>query len=259
MLQLYFGNYMLMLLVFARMSGALLFNPLFGKRNVPVIAKIGLAMLASILLTPSLQVPPPVFSSTVSFMMSLLKEMLVGYTLGFLMNMFFSWVLMAGELIDMEIGLGMAKMYDPLSNVSMPAAGTMFNLMFTLIFFSSNGHLTLIRILASSCQLFPPGPALLDFQAGSYLALMLSDIVVLALKLAMPVLATELLTEAGMGVLMRIVPQINVFAASLQVKVAIGLVIIILALPAASRLMDDTITQMYQRMQESLAVMLSGT
>jgi flagellar biosynthetic protein FliR len=67
------------------------------------------------------------------------------------------------------------------------------------------------------------------------------------------------LTEAGMGVLMRIVPQINVFAASLQVKVAIGLVIIILALPAVSRLMDDTMAQLYQRMQESFAVMLSGS
>ncbi len=258
MLQLSFGNYMLLLLVFARMSGALLFNPFFGKRNVPAIAKIGLAMLASILLTPVLQVPAPVFSSMIAFMLSLLKEMLVGYALGLLMNLFLSWVLMAGEVIDMEIGLGMAKMYDPVSSVSMPAAGTMFNLMITLIFFFSNGHLTLIRILASSCQLFPPGPAFFDFQAGSYLALMLGNMVVLALKLAMPVVATELLTEAGLGVLMRIVPQINVFAASLQVKVAIGLVIIILALPAASRLMDDTFAQLFGKVQESLAVMLSG-
>jgi flagellar biosynthetic protein FliR len=240
------------------MTGALLFNPFFGKRNVPAIAKIGLALLASLLLTPVLQVPPLVFSSTVSFMLSLLKELLVGFALGFLMNLFLNWVLIAGEVIDMEIGLGMAKMYDPLSSVSMPVAGTMFNLMITLIFFFSNGHLTLIRILASSCQLFPPGSAFIDFQAGSYLALLLGDMIVLALKLAMPVVATELLTEAGMGVLMRIVPQINVFAASLQVKLAIGLVIIILALPAASRLMDDTMTQMYQRMQESLSVMLSG-
>jgi flagellar biosynthesis protein FliR len=258
MLQLSFGNYILLLLVFARMSGALLFNPFFGRRNVPAIAKIGLAMLASILLTPVLQVPVPVFSSTVSLMLSLLKEMLVGFALGFLMNLFLSWVVIAGEVMDMEIGLGMARMYDPLSNVSMPIAGTMFNLMITLVFFSSNGHLTLIRIIASSCQLFPPGPAFFDFQAGSYLALMFGDMVVLALKLAMPVIATELLTEAGMGVLMRIVPQINVFVASLQVKIAIGLAIIIVALPAASRLMDDTLMQMYQRMQESLAVMLSG-
>jgi flagellar biosynthetic protein FliR len=258
MLQLSYGNYILLLLVFARMSGALLFNPFFGKRYVPAIAKIGLAMLASILLTPVLQIPAPVFSSTITLVLSLLKEMLVGYALGFLMNLFLSWVLIAGEAMDMEIGLGMARMYDPLSNVSMPIAGTMFNLMITLVFFFSNGHLTLIRIVASSCQLFPPGPAFFDFQAGSYLALMFGDMVVLALKLAMPVIATELLTEAGLGVLMRIVPQINVFVASLQVKIAIGFLIIVMALPAVSRLMDDTLMQMYQRMQESLAVMLSG-
>lgn len=258
MLRINFSNFMLLLLVFARMSGALLFHPFFGRRNVPAIAKIGLALLAAILLTPVLQLPSPVFSSTISLMLSFLKEMLVGYALGFLMNLFLSFVLMAGEAIDMEIGLSMGRIYDPQSNVSMPATGTVFHLMLTLFFFSSNGHLTLIRILANSCRLFPPGPAFFDFQAGSYLALMLGDMLVLALKLAMPVIATELLTEAGMGVLMRVVPQINVFVAGLQVKLAIGLVIIILALPAASRLMDDTLAQMYEKLQESLAVMLSG-
>ena len=155
MLQINFSNYMLLLLVFARMSGALLFHPLLGRRNVPAIAKIGLALLASILLTPVLTVPPPVFTSTISFMLSVLKEMVVGYVLGFVMNLFLSFVLMAGEVMDMEIGLGMGKIYDPQSSVSMPVTGTVFNLMITLIFFFSNGHLTLIRILANSCQVFP--------------------------------------------------------------------------------------------------------
>ncbi len=259
MLRIGFDNYMLLLLVFARMSGALLFHPFLGRRNVPVIVKVGLALLASILITPVLTVPSPVFASTISFVLSLLKEMLVGYALGFLMNLFMSFVLMAGEAMDMELGLGMGRIYDPQSNVSMPATGTVFHLMLTLFFFSSNGHLTLIRLLGSSCHLFPPGPAFFDFNAGSYLALILGDMLLLALKLAMPVLATELLTEAGMGVLMRIVPQINMFVAGLQVKLAIGLAIVILALPATSRLMDDALTQMFSKLQESLAVMLSGT
>ena len=258
MLQIGFGNYMLFLMVFARLMGALLFHPFLGRRNVPTIAKIGLAMLTALLLTPVLKVPVPVFSTTLSLMLSFLKEMAVGYALGLLMNLFLSWVLMAGEAMDMEMGLGMGRIYDPQSNVSMPATGTVFHLMLTLIFFSSNGHLTLIRILAGSCQLFPPGPAFFDFQAGSSLALLLKDMLLLALKLAMPVFAIELLTEAGMGVLMRIVPQINMFVAGLQVKLFVGLAIIILALPAASRLMDDTLAQMYQKLQESLAVMLSG-
>lgn len=258
MLQFSFDNYVLVLLVFARMSGALLFHPFLGRRNVPVIAKIGLAMLASILLTPVLQVPAPVFSSSVSFMLSVLKEMAVGYALGLVMNLFLSWVLMAGEAIDMELGLGMGRIYDPQSNVSMPATGSLFNLMITLIFFASNGHLTLLRILANSCQLFPPGPSVINLQEGSFVALILGDMLVLMLKLAMPVIATELLTEAGMGVLMRVVPQINVFVAGLQVKLLVGLAIIIVALPAVSRLMDDTLTQMYKKLQESLAIMLTG-
>ncbi len=258
MLQIGFGNYMLFLLVFARMMGALLFHPFFGRKNVPVIVKMGLAMLTAILLTPVMKVPAPVFPSTVSLMLSFLKEMAVGYVLGFVMNLFLSWVLMAGEAMDMEMGLGMGRIYDPQSNVSMPATGTVFHLMLTLIFFSSNGHLTLVRIVSSSCRLFPPGPAFFDFQVGSYLALMLGDMLVLALKLAMPVFAIELLTEAGMGVLMRVVPQINMFVAGLQVKLFVGLAIIILALPAVSRVMDATLTQMFGKLQESLAVMLSG-
>ena len=258
MLRIEFGNFLLFLLVFARMSSALLFHPFFGRRNVPAITKIGLALLAAVLLTPVLRVAQPVFPTTVSLMLALLKEMLVGYALGFLMNLFMTWVLMAGEVVDMELGLSMGRAFDPQSSMSMSASGMLFNLMLTLIFFTSNGHLTLIRILASSCQLFPPGTEFFNLQAGSHLALMLGDMVVLMLKLAMPVLAIELLTEAGMGVLMRIVPQVNVFVAGLQVKIVVGLLIIILALPAAAKLMDASLAQMYTKIQESMAALLAG-
>ncbi len=259
MLTIEFSNFMLFLLVFARISSALLFHPFFGRRNVPAIAKIGLALLTAVLLTPVLRVPQPVFTTTISLLLAFLKEMMVGYTMGLLMHLFMTWVLMTGEVVDMELGLSMGRAFDPQSNMSMSASGMVFNLMITLIFFTSNGHLTLIRILASSCQLFPPGTAFFNHQAGSYLALMLGDMLLLMLKLAMPVLAIELLTEAGMGVLMRIVPQVNVFVAGLQVKIVVGLAITILALPAASKLMDTTLTHMYTKIQDTTAILLSGS
>jgi flagellar biosynthetic protein FliR len=251
-------RYLLFLLVFARMSGALLFHPFLGRRSVPTIVKVGLALLTAILLTPVLQVKEPVFPSTLAFMLSLGKEMLLGYAVGFIMNLFVSWVLMAGEAVDMELGVGMGRIYDPQSGSNMSLSGSMFQLMLTLCFFVSNGHLTLIRIMSTSCQLFPPGPALFDFEAGNYIALLMADVLVLALKLAMPVFAIELLAEAGMGVLMRIVPQINVFVAGLQVKLAIGLLVIILVLPAVAKLMDASIAQMYEKLQQTLVVMHSG-
>lgn len=258
MITIQFERYLLFLLVFARMSGALLFHPFLGRKNVPAIAKIGLALLASLLLTPVLQVETPAFSSTLSFMLSLVKEMLLGYAVGLVMNLFVSWVLMAGEAIDMELGVGMGRIYDPQSGSNLSLSGNMFQLMLSLCFFVSNGHLTLIRIMSASCQLFPPGPAFFNFEAGHYIALLIADVLVLALKLAMPVFAIELLAEAGMGVLMRIVPQINVFVAGLQVKLAVGLMVIILVLPAVAKLMDASIAQMYEKLQESMVIMHSG-
>ena len=251
-----FDSYLLFLLVFTRMTGALLFHPLLGRRNVPTIVKIGLALLTALVVTPMLPVRVPEFGSTLSFMLCLMKEMLIGYTIGFITNLFVSWVLTAGEIMDMQMGLGMSKLYDPQSNVSMPISGTLFNIMITLIFFTSNGHLTLIRIVSESCRLFPPGPGLVDFQAGSTIGLLLGDLILLALKLAMPVFAIELLSEAGLGVLMRLVPQINVFVVGLQIKLVVGIAIIILALPAISRLMDSSLVMLYEKLQESMELML---
>jgi flagellar biosynthetic protein FliR len=157
----------------------------------------------------------------------------------------------------MEMGTSVSKIYDPQSGVSMPVTGTALNIMLVLIFFSTNGHLTLIKIVATSLQMFPPGPQMVGFAVGQYITMMLGDMIVLALKLAMPVLAIELLSEAGLGVLMRIVPQINVFVVGIQIKMGIGLAVVVLALPAISRLIDFSLGQMFEAMQKGIQIMLT--
>ncbi len=89
--------------------------------------------------------------------------------------------------------------------------------------------------------------------------LLFGDILILALKLAIPVIAIELLAESGLGVLMRIVPHINVFAVGLQVKLAVGLGIIILTIPLTSRVLDTSITLMFERIEEGVSKMLSSS
>ncbi len=251
-----YDAYLLFLLVLTRMTGALLLNPILGRRNVPAMVKISLALMLAIVVTPTLTAPAPSFPTPLSFMLALIREMLIGYALGLVMNLFISWVLVAGEAMDMEMGTSVSKIYDPASGASLPLTGTALNVMLTLIFFASNSHLTLIRIMAQSLQMFPPGPRMIAADVGQTIAMMLGNILILSLKLAMPVLAIELLSEAGMGALMRIVPQINVFVVGLQIKLGIGLLIVVLALPAISRLMDLALTEMFQQLQKSLAVML---
>ena len=89
-----------------------------------------------------------------------------------------------------------------------------------------------------------------------HIADMMGQMLLLMLKLSMPVLAVELLSEAGLGVLMRIAPQINVFVVGLQLKLLIGLAVVVLAMPSVTRLMDATIVQMLCYMRSGIALRL---
>lgn len=253
------NNYILFLLAITRISGAFLFNPLLGKKNVPALVKIGLAIVIAIGIFPSLDQANPEIYSFIHFIMIVMKELLVGFGIGMLMQMFMSIALIAGESIDMQLGLGMGKVYDPQSNISMALTGSVYNTIFSLMFFASNGHLTLIKIITESCQLFPLGNDFFNLKFGSYAVLLFGDILILGLKLAIPLIAIEFLTEAGLGVLMRIVPHINIFAVGLQVKLAVGLSVIILTLPIASRVLDTSMTYMFERIEEGVSKMLSSS
>ncbi|NCA68193.1 MAG: type III secretion protein, partial [Clostridia bacterium] len=116
------------LLVVTRITGALLFNPFFGKKNIPAIAKIGLAITVAVGMVPTLENPELAINSIIMFVLVILKELSVGLIIGFIMQLVISMVLIAGEAIDMQLGLGMGKVYDPQSNSSAALTGTMYNL-----------------------------------------------------------------------------------------------------------------------------------
>lgn len=250
-----FARYYLFLMVFARMTGMFLTNQLLGKRNIPVYMKMGLSLLLAVIVTPTLTDVSIQFRGLFDFLFVIAKELLVGFVISFIMQMFLSFFLMAGEMVDMQLGVGMSKIYDPQSNVSMPLTGTIFNLLFVLLFFSQNGHLLLIKMLVLSFDILPVGPNLLNFQFGAAVVQIFSSILLLALKLALPLLAVELLTEAGMGVLMKTVPQINVFVVGLQIKLIVGLIVIVLLLPGITTMMDSTMNGMYEAMKQVLTQM----
>ncbi|HBR31058.1 MAG TPA: flagellar biosynthetic protein FliR [Clostridiales bacterium] len=259
MISEYGDSYIVFLFALTRISGAFLFNPLLSKRSVPATVKIGLAIVIAIGIFPTMKNAEPEITSYLHFIVIILKELLVGFGIGMIMQMFMSIAMIAGESIDIQLGIGMGRIYDPQSNVSMALTGSVYNILFTLIFFASNGHLTLIKIITQSCLLFPLGNDFFNFSFGSYLVLLFGDILILALKLAIPVIAIELLAESGLGVLMRIVPHINVFAVGLQVKLAVGLGIIILTIPLTSRVLDTSITLMFERIEEGVSKMLSSS
>lgn len=190
-------------LIFMRMSGFLLFNPLLGRSNLPAMVKTGMALVLSILVfgTAGTGVPQP--DTLVELAFRLLLELGIGLVLGFVMRVVFSVVQIGGEVIDTQMGMTMAQIYDASSQANLSVTASLLNILLILDFFAENGHYTLMRLLTTSGELVPYGAAALGDGVYAYVIELFLACMLLAVKLAMPILAAELLGEVGMGVLMK--------------------------------------------------------
>lgn len=217
-------------LIFMRMSGFLLFNPLLGRSNLPAMVKTGMALVLSILVfgTAGTGVPQP--DTLVELAFRLLLELGIGLVLGFVMRVVFSVVQIGGEVIDTQMGMTMAQIYDASSQANLSVTASLLNILLILDFFAENGHYTLMRLLTTSGELVPYGAAALGDGVYAYVIELFLACMLLAVKLAIPILAAELLGEVGMGVLMKAIPQINAFVINIELKVIIGLLLFFLLL-----------------------------
>ena len=102
----------LFFLIMSRMSGFILFNPLFGRQSVPGIVKSGLIMLLSVMTYTMTSYTPAVPDSIVELAVRLILEMALGYLVGIVMNLFFYIPLLGGETIDIQMGMSMGRTYD---------------------------------------------------------------------------------------------------------------------------------------------------
>jgi flagellar biosynthetic protein FliR len=251
------SEFILFLLVFARISGAILLNPVLGRKNIPVLVKVGISLATSLCVFPSLESAETGIDTTFQFIFAVLKELFIGYSISYIMQLVMSYILTAGEMIDMQLGLSMSKIYDPSSNLSMALSGTIYNLLFTMLFFLADGHLTLIRLICETCRIFKVGIGFINFEAAGYIVLIFGDILLLSAKLALPIIAAELLTEAGFGYLMRSVPQINMFMMGLQIKLGVGLLVLLISIPTVLKLMDSSMTYMFEKINIGISNLLT--
>ena len=245
----------LFLLITARMTGCVAFNPLLGRRGVPSLVKAGLILLltVSVFSITTVQVEAP--STLLGLALMFLMELFLGYVLGLVINLFFYIPVMAGSVIDMQMGLSMASTYDPASGIQVTATSTLLNVLMSLLFFAANGHHTLIRIFLVSGRVVPFGAVALGENFYEAMIQIFLDCTLLGVKLAMPILAAELMGQVGMGILMKAIPQINVFAINIELKVIIGLVLIMLMLFPFSQFLLEAETQMLITLQRILPLM----
>jgi len=220
------------LLVF-RMGGLVLSSPIFGRVNVPIIAKIGLLISLSYLMFAIFPQSVAIqYTTLFGFALLCAGELLLGMALAYVLNVFFSLVAFtAGQLIDMQIGFGIVNVFDIQNNTQVPMMGNLLNIMFILLFFVVNGHLRLIEILYLTVERMPIGTLVVSPLIGITALEIFTRAFMLGAMMALPIIASGLTIEIAFGMLMRAVPQIHMFIVGIPLKMLVGIVLFIITLP----------------------------
>lgn len=240
------GALTLFLYITARTSGFVLFNPLLGRQNIPGTFRAGfiLVMSAFTYSVTGGEVPEPV--GLPAFAAAVLLELALGFVLGMVVSFFFYIPQLAGHTIDTQMGMTMSQIYDAGSQANLSVTGVLLNTLMMLLFFAANGHHTFLRIMMTSGEIVPYGAVAIGSQAAQAMLTLFAECTILAVKLCMPILAAEMIGQLGMGVLMKVIPQINVFSINIELKVIIGLVLLLTLITPFSEFLLDLERDMLQ-------------
>ncbi|OUM97968.1 MAG: flagellar biosynthetic protein FliR [Firmicutes bacterium ZCTH02-B6] len=218
------------LFILMRCGALLLALPLFGGPGVPPHVKIGLGALTALLLGPTVQ-PVPGVETVGELLVLVAQEIFIGLSMGFVVALTFYALQVAGHLMDVPIGFGMVNVLDPQFGGQIPILGQFSQALATLIFFTINGHHAVLRALAASYQLIPMGRAAWQGTFAAVIVDAVGGTFALGVRIAVPVIAATFLTDVALGIVSRAVPQINVFITGYPVKIFVGMITLLVAMP----------------------------
>jgi flagellar biosynthetic protein FliR len=218
------------LLVFFRVAGVMMIAPVFGSQTVPASLKIFLSLVLALLFFPLVQGQgAAVPADAGALAMAVAGELAVGLLIGFAAALLFAGVQFGGHLIDQELGLQQANLLDPVLNEQISIMGQFKVMLATLVWLLINGHHLLIRSISDSFRAVPLMG--LRFSEGAALHLsdtMMRDFFRMGIGIAAPALVTLFLITIAMAFMARTAPEMNVFALSFTLRLAVGIVVIAL-------------------------------
>lgn len=243
------------MLVFARMGGMFFFNPIFSRRNVNSRVRMAIVLCMTLILAPVVDPPQVEILIGLDLLLAMIRELFLGVCCSFVFILFNQLVMFAGDFMDIQFGMSMAKMLDPGTNIQASASGNMLNILFMFYVFITNSHLLMIKIFASSFMIIPAGAAVINPDISGFFVILFSTTFSLVLRLTLPFAAAEFTMEVAMGILMKLVPQIHIFVINIQMKLSLALLLLLLYAQPISEFLDKYIVILFQRMEEALYIL----
>ncbi len=227
------------LLIFARVAAFVAILPFFAWQGVPVMVRAFFAFVLSVLLALGWDGELELPMTDLGLVMILVREVLTGIILGFLVYFFLAVFLMSGQFMDHKAGLMMSGSFDPMFGGQVTLIGQFFYLLAVVFYLSVDGHHLLFLALKESFAVIPLAGPFVSATIFWEIMKTFTILFLLAFQIAAPVVIVLWMLDIGLGFLSKTVPQIHVFIVGLPLKIALVLFIFMLTLPVMGGVMSD--------------------
>ncbi len=243
-------------LVFCRVGGMIFFNPLLNRRNIPGQFRIALVLGLTIVIAPGLAYSSIEQLEGFALFWAMAKELFAGFCFGTLFQIYYYMVFVAGDIIDTGFGLSMAKAFDPGTNIQLSMSGSLFQILFITYFFVTDCHLIFIKLIDSTFDLVGLGMMNFGANVGSFISTQFAYSFGLIMHLAAPFVAASFILEIAMGVLMKLISQINVFSIHFQFKIILGFALLFLFAVPVTNFFQSYINELFIKMQNLMQIFI---
>ncbi len=240
------------LLILVRITSFIAVAPFYSANTIPIRVKMSFSVVLTLILIPVVPMVELQYVGIFGYTALLLQEAAVGLILGFMCNICMYIVSFAGQLMDIEIGLSMANIYDPMTSISVTVTGNMYTYLVMLIMMATNMHHYVLRAILDTFSHFNVGQAVFQGNIVETAVSFMGNYFLIGFRIVLPIFACMLIMNVILGVLSRAAPQMNMFVVGIQLKVFVGILVLLIIIPTVSTvanfvfdIMKDTVTQIY--------------
>ena len=246
-------------LVLSRVAGIFAALPVFGGQRLPARIKVIVVMMVTLACFPALAITPLAMPTDV-FTLGLLlfREMAVGLLLAFITQILFAAVEFSGQIIGLQMGFSISQILDPTMGNQAQIMSVMQTLFATLLFLSLNAHHLFIRTIVDSFNVIPLGGWHMNGEIISFLVRRTTDVFVIGVRLAAPVMVSLLLTSVALGVMARAFPQMNIFMISMPLNIGVGFLVLGLTLTVFFHVLEVSFGDIKEQINVLFRLMAKG-
>ncbi|MBR4904318.1 MAG: flagellar biosynthetic protein FliR [Selenomonadaceae bacterium] len=248
------GQVAAFLLVLTRTSGIFFISPFLGSMNIPYKLRAAVAVMVAVILFPIVLKEYVIHApaTVLMFAFTVAKELFIGWLIGLVAYIALTAINTAGKIMDMQIGFAVVQMMDPTTMQQTGLVGTfLYNL--TIIYFvATNGHHVILSALTESLRIIPLDSMVWNTSLPELITDLTAGIWMNGMKIAMPVTFAILMTNVGLGILARTMPQMNIFVVGIPMQLMIGMTIVSMILPFYILFLDVIFNEMYANISIAL-------